>query len=190
MRRGRGALGCRLAAGCPLPASLQAFGRIACPHRVAFPPALSTRSVGGVLALALSRELTPVVTAIIVAGRVGSAFAAELGTMQVGEVWGCFHGARLRVPPPPCITMYCPMYHHSPCFAVWPHELPCNILSGTEEGYAKQDEVCCGCIVWHPPVPFPLLPLLSSPLSPFLLLPTCVHPSLIFPIVRREISSQ
>ena len=35
------------------------------------------------MALALSRELTPVVTAIIVAGRVGSAFAAELGTMQV-----------------------------------------------------------------------------------------------------------
>ncbi|EFJ52942.1 hypothetical protein VOLCADRAFT_72591 [Volvox carteri f. nagariensis] len=44
-----------------------------------------TRSVGGVLALALSRELTPVVTAIILAGRVGSAFAAELGTMQVSE---------------------------------------------------------------------------------------------------------
>lgn len=41
-----------------------------------------TRSIGGVLALALARELTPVVTAIIVAGRVGSAFAAELGTMQ------------------------------------------------------------------------------------------------------------
>jgi ABC-type transporter Mla maintaining outer membrane lipid asymmetry permease subunit MlaE len=45
-----------------------------------------TRSVGGVLALALARELTPVVTAIILAGRVGSAFAAELGTMQVGDI--------------------------------------------------------------------------------------------------------
>ncbi|KAI7842873.1 hypothetical protein COHA_003490 [Chlorella ohadii] len=44
-----------------------------------------TRSVGGVLALALARELTPVVTSIIIAGRVGSAFAAELGTMQVSE---------------------------------------------------------------------------------------------------------
>ncbi|KAL6771073.1 TGD1 [Auxenochlorella protothecoides x Auxenochlorella symbiontica] len=44
-----------------------------------------TRTVGGVLALALARELTPVVTSIIVAGRVGSAFAAELGTMQVSE---------------------------------------------------------------------------------------------------------
>lgn len=44
-----------------------------------------TRSVGGVLALAFSRELSPVITSIVVAGRIGSAFAAELGTMQVSE---------------------------------------------------------------------------------------------------------
>ncbi|KAL2507812.1 Protein TRIGALACTOSYLDIACYLGLYCEROL 1 [Forsythia ovata] len=43
------------------------------------------RSVGGVLALAFSRELSPVITSIVVAGRIGSAFAAELGTMQVSE---------------------------------------------------------------------------------------------------------
>ncbi|KAB1670779.1 hypothetical protein [Gossypium barbadense] len=43
------------------------------------------RSVGGVLALVFSRELSPVVTSIVVAGRIGSAFAAELGTMQVSE---------------------------------------------------------------------------------------------------------
>ncbi|MEB3295380.1 MAG: MlaE family lipid ABC transporter permease subunit [Synechococcales bacterium] len=42
-------------------------------------------AVGGVLAVALSRELAPVLTAVILAGRVGSAFAAELGTMQVTE---------------------------------------------------------------------------------------------------------
>lgn len=41
--------------------------------------------VGGVLALSLSRELAPVLTAVILAGRVGSAFAAELGTMRVTE---------------------------------------------------------------------------------------------------------
>jgi phospholipid/cholesterol/gamma-HCH transport system permease protein len=41
--------------------------------------------VGGVLALSLTRELGPVLTAVIVAGRVGSAFAAEIGTMQVTE---------------------------------------------------------------------------------------------------------
>jgi len=42
-------------------------------------------TVGGVLALALSRELAHVLTAVIVTGRVGSAFAAEIGTMQVTE---------------------------------------------------------------------------------------------------------
>ena len=41
--------------------------------------------VGGVLALSLARELSPVLTSVIVAGRVCSAFAAELGTMQVTE---------------------------------------------------------------------------------------------------------
>ncbi|MBW4446656.1 MAG: MlaE family lipid ABC transporter permease subunit [Spirirestis rafaelensis WJT71-NPBG6] len=41
--------------------------------------------VGGVLAIALTRELSPVLTAVILAGRVGSAFAAEIGTMRVTE---------------------------------------------------------------------------------------------------------
>jgi phospholipid/cholesterol/gamma-HCH transport system permease protein len=41
--------------------------------------------VGGVLSLALTRELAPVLTAVVVAGRVGSAFAAEIGTMRVTE---------------------------------------------------------------------------------------------------------
>lgn len=42
-------------------------------------------AVGGVLALALARELAPVLTAVVLAGRVGSAFAAEIGTMRVTE---------------------------------------------------------------------------------------------------------
>lgn len=43
------------------------------------------RSVGGVLAMAFARELSPVITSIVVAGRIGSSYAAELGTMQVSE---------------------------------------------------------------------------------------------------------
>ncbi|HIK18793.1 MAG TPA: MlaE family lipid ABC transporter permease subunit [Leptolyngbyaceae cyanobacterium M33_DOE_097] len=42
-------------------------------------------AVGGVLALSLARELAPVLTAVVIAGRVGSAFAAEIGTMRVTE---------------------------------------------------------------------------------------------------------
>ncbi len=45
----------------------------------------ATATVGGVLALALTRELAPVLTAVVLAGRVGSAFAAEIGTMRVTE---------------------------------------------------------------------------------------------------------
>ncbi|WP_373542992.1 MlaE family lipid ABC transporter permease subunit [Chamaesiphon sp.] len=43
------------------------------------------QAVGGVLSIALTRELAPVLTAVVLAGRVGSAFAAEIGTMKVSE---------------------------------------------------------------------------------------------------------
>ncbi|MEL6495813.1 MAG: MlaE family lipid ABC transporter permease subunit [Cyanobacteria bacterium J06623_7] len=45
----------------------------------------AVQAIGGVLALALSRELAPVLTAVVLAARVGSAFAAEIGTMRVTE---------------------------------------------------------------------------------------------------------
>ena len=41
--------------------------------------------VANLLAIAIFRELGPLVTAIILAGRSGSAFAAEIGTMKVDE---------------------------------------------------------------------------------------------------------
>ena len=42
-------------------------------------------SVGGVFAIAFCRELAPILTASVVAGQVGSAFAAEIGSMKVTE---------------------------------------------------------------------------------------------------------
>ena len=41
--------------------------------------------VGSVVALSVTRELAPVLAALMVTGRVGSAMAAELGTMRVTE---------------------------------------------------------------------------------------------------------
>ena len=41
--------------------------------------------VGTVVALSMTRELGPVLSGVMVSGRVGSAMAAELGTMQVTE---------------------------------------------------------------------------------------------------------
>src|ERR1700730_7850128 len=41
--------------------------------------------VGAVVSVALCRELAPVLTALMVAGRVGAAMSAEIGTMKVTE---------------------------------------------------------------------------------------------------------
>jgi phospholipid/cholesterol/gamma-HCH transport system permease protein len=41
--------------------------------------------IGGLVAVSMAREAAPVLTAIVVAARVGSAIAAELGTMTVTE---------------------------------------------------------------------------------------------------------
>ena len=42
-------------------------------------------AVGGLIALAITRELGPVVTAIVIAGRVGASITAEIGSMKVTE---------------------------------------------------------------------------------------------------------
>lgn len=42
-------------------------------------------STGPAVSLALSRELAPIITSLMVAGRVGAAMAAEIGTMRVTE---------------------------------------------------------------------------------------------------------
>jgi phospholipid/cholesterol/gamma-HCH transport system permease protein len=41
--------------------------------------------VAALVGVSMTRELGPLITAIVVAGRSGSSFAAELGTMKVGE---------------------------------------------------------------------------------------------------------
>ncbi|MDB5098163.1 MAG: mlaE [Cyanobacteria bacterium RYN_339] len=45
----------------------------------------ATSAIGGVVSVALARELTPILVSVVIAGRVGSAIAAELGSMKVTE---------------------------------------------------------------------------------------------------------
>lgn len=45
----------------------------------------AVNAVGGAFALAFCRELAPILSASIIAGQVGSAFAAEIGAMRVTE---------------------------------------------------------------------------------------------------------
>ncbi|HXE41877.1 MAG TPA: ABC transporter permease [Candidatus Baltobacteraceae bacterium] len=42
-----------------------------------------TSAVGGIAGIAMAKELAPVMMAILIAGRIGSAFAAEIGSMRV-----------------------------------------------------------------------------------------------------------
>lgn len=42
-------------------------------------------TIGGIVAIAMCRELAPVLTGVVVAGRVGAAITAELGSMRVTE---------------------------------------------------------------------------------------------------------
>lgn len=48
-------------------------------------------AVGGAFALAFCRELAPILTASIIAGQAGSAFAAEIGAMRVTEQIDALH---------------------------------------------------------------------------------------------------
>ena len=45
----------------------------------------ASATVGGLLALGLSREIAPILTATLVTGKVATAYAAQLGTMKVTE---------------------------------------------------------------------------------------------------------
>ena len=42
-------------------------------------------TLGGIMSVAMGRELGPILTGVVVAGRVGAAMTAELGTMKVTE---------------------------------------------------------------------------------------------------------
>jgi phospholipid/cholesterol/gamma-HCH transport system permease protein len=45
----------------------------------------AVRAVGGAFGIAFCRELAPILTACVITGQVGSAFAAEIGSMRVTE---------------------------------------------------------------------------------------------------------
>ena len=42
-------------------------------------------TLGGVMSVAMGRELGPILTGVVMAGRVGAAMTAEIGTMKVTE---------------------------------------------------------------------------------------------------------
>lgn len=71
----------------------------------------ASNAVGAILALSFLRELSPVLTAVIITGRISSAFTAELAMMKVTEQIEALY--LLRIDPLP--------------YLVWPRLLACLI---------------------------------------------------------------
>src|SRR6202035_766089 len=91
--------------------------------------------VATAVAVSMSRELGPLITAIVVIGRSGSAFAAELGTMKVSEEIDALETMavspiRILVAP-----KFLAMMVMVPCLTIWANAM--GILGGSLFGVAQ-----------------------------------------------------
>src|SRR5208283_4237457 len=75
--------------------------------------------VPALVAIAITRELGPLVTAIVVIGRSGSAFAAEIGTMRVTEELDALETMALDPVAFLVAPKFLAMAVMMPCLAIW-----------------------------------------------------------------------
>src|SRR5262249_45598987 len=84
--------------------------------------------VAGLVAISITRELGPLVAAIVVIGRSGSAFAAEIGAMRVGEELDALKTMALDPVPFLVTPKLAAMIVMMPCLAMWSDTM--GILGG------------------------------------------------------------
>jgi phospholipid/cholesterol/gamma-HCH transport system permease protein len=89
------------------------------------------------VAISMSRELGPLITAVIVIGRSGSAFAAELGTMKVSEEIDALETMAIDPVYFLVATKFVAMTVMLPCLTIW--ALAMGILGGAVFGVLKAD---------------------------------------------------
>src|SRR3989454_6938313 len=75
--------------------------------------------VSSLVAIAITRELGPLITAIVVIGRSGSAFAAEIGTMRVTEELDALETMALNPVAFLVAPKFLAMAVTLPCLAIW-----------------------------------------------------------------------
>jgi phospholipid/cholesterol/gamma-HCH transport system permease protein len=75
--------------------------------------------VASLVAISITRELGPLVTAIVVIGRSGSAFAAEIGTMRVTEELDALKTMALDPVAFLVVPKFLAMAVMMPCLAIW-----------------------------------------------------------------------
>jgi phospholipid/cholesterol/gamma-HCH transport system permease protein len=90
--------------------------------------------VSSLVAISISRELGPLITAIVVIGRSGSAFAAEIGTMRVTEELDALETMALDPVAFLVVPKFLAMAVMLPCLAIWSDLM--GVLGGSFFGVA------------------------------------------------------
>lgn len=93
--------------------------------------------VASAVALSMTRELGPLITAIIVIGRSGSAFAAEIGTMKVTEEIDALETMAIDPVGFLVAPKFVAMIIMVPCLTIWANFM--GILGGALFGVLKAD---------------------------------------------------
>ncbi len=94
----------------------------------------ATQLVASLVAISISRELGPLITAIVVIGRSGSAFAAEVGTMRVTEELDALKTMALDPVAFLVVPKFLAMAVMVPCLAIWADLM--GVLGGALFGVA------------------------------------------------------
>lgn len=91
--------------------------------------------VASAVAISMTRELGPLITAIIVIGRSGSAFAAEIGTMKVTEEIDALETMAINPISFLVTPKFLAMVLMLPCLTIWANFM--GVLGGSVFGVAK-----------------------------------------------------
>lgn len=93
--------------------------------------------VASAVAISMTRELGPLITAIVVIGRSGSAFAAEIGTMKVTEEIDALETMAIDPIHFLVTPKFLAMTVMLPCLTIWANSM--GILGGALFGVAQAD---------------------------------------------------
>src|ERR1700757_4124696 len=100
--------------------------------------------VASAVAISMSRELGPLITAIVVIGRSGSAFAAELGTMKVTEEIDALETMAIDPIHFLVAPKFVAMIIMLPCLTIWANTM--GVLGGSLFGVLQADFTFTGYI--------------------------------------------
>jgi len=93
--------------------------------------------VANAVAISMTRELGPLITAIVVIGRSGSAFAAEIGTMRVTEEIDALETMAIHPVDFLVTPKFLAMIVMLPCLTIWANTM--GILGGALFGVTQAD---------------------------------------------------